>query len=238
MATNPAWQPEELILALELYLTNAHARQVKSDPAVTELSLTLQELDLGIERRDPEKFRNVDGCYMKLQNFKHLDPNYGEGLSRGVTQHMRELWDRFENDPEALAEAAMSIRANGRARGGRSTPPSDEDEGEVLEGKLLLRIHKDRERRRGPDKKRDVLNRTGRLACEVCGFDFAETYGDLGEGYAECHHKLPLYAGERPTRLSDLAIVCANCHRMLHRGRELLSVDGLRARIHRSGSDR
>jgi len=41
----------------------------------------------------------------------------------------------------------------------------------------------------------------------------------LGEGFAECHHTLPMgqAAGERRTRLADLAVVCANCYRMLHR---------------------
>src|ERR1051325_2381499 len=41
-------------------------------------------------------------------------------------------------------------------------------------------------------KKRQVLRETGRLSCEACDFDFAATYGELGTGYAECHHVLPL----------------------------------------------
>lgn len=63
----------------------------------------------------------------------------------------------------------------------------------------------------------------GRLVCEVpgCGFDFAKRYGELGLGYAEVHHLRPLeqagHGGTR-TRLKDLVVVCANCHRMIHRG--------------------
>jgi 5-methylcytosine-specific restriction enzyme A len=55
-------------------------------------------------------------------------------------------------------------------------------------------------------------------------------YGELGRGHAECHHTLPLSeaAFVRKTRLRDLAIVCANCHRMLHRGRPRISVEALR----------
>jgi predicted HNH restriction endonuclease len=68
-----------------------------------------------------------------------------------------------------------------------------------------------------------VLRATGSLVCEVsgCGFDFFRTYGELGREFAECHHRVPLslLAGVRETRLEDLAIVCANCHRMLHRGK-------------------
>lgn len=55
--------------------------------------------------------------------------------------------------------------------------------------------------------------------CTVCGFDFHEVYGKLGEAFAESHHKVPLSRldGETQTELSDLVTVCANCHRMLHR---------------------
>jgi 5-methylcytosine-specific restriction protein A len=53
----------------------------------------------------------------------------------------------------------------------------------------------------------------------------------LGYAFAECHHTVPvseLGAGQR-TRLAELAVVCANCHRMIHRSRPMLTVGGLRA---------
>jgi len=55
-------------------------------------------------------------------------------------------------------------------------------------------------------------------------------YGDHGDGFIECHHTKPvseLQVGEK-TKLSDLALVCSNCHRMIHRKRPWLSVDGIR----------
>lgn len=72
----------------------------------------------------------------------------------------------------------------------------------------------------------------GRLICEVpgCGFDFHSKYGDIGEGYAHVHHKIPLgSAGDDGviTKISDLAVVCANCHAMIHRGGECRSLDEL-----------
>jgi len=65
----------------------------------------------------------------------------------------------------------------------------------------------------------------GRLVCEVpeCGFDFFERYGKIGEGFAHVHHRQSLsLSGEdgRTNTLDDLAIVCANCHAMIHRGGE------------------
>jgi 5-methylcytosine-specific restriction protein A len=73
------------------------------------------------------------------------------------------------------------------------------------------------------------------LACEACGFDFAQTYGECGEGYVECHHCRPLSEVTRrgPVRLDEVALVCANCHRMLHRGQSLMSVAQLQAVIRR-----
>lgn len=55
------------------------------------------------------------------------------------------------------------------------------------------------------------------LKCECCEFNFESNYGFLGTGFIECHHKIPINQGERITNLDDLALVCSNCHRMLHR---------------------
>jgi len=56
-------------------------------------------------------------------------------------------------------------------------------------------------------------------SCQVCEFNFGEFYGSLAEGYIEVHHLSPLSAhkGERVTTMKDVAVVCANCHRALHR---------------------
>ncbi|WP_405250478.1 HNH endonuclease [Dokdonia sp. Asnod3-C12] len=83
------------------------------------------------------------------------------------------------------------------------------------EGKWLYAMHRIRERDKGlvQRKKASVENPT----CECCNFDFASTYPNLGGGFIECHHRIPINQGERITRLEDLALVCANCHRMLHR---------------------
>lgn len=53
----------------------------------------------------------------------------------------------------------------------------------------------------------------------MCRFDFAAVYGEGGLGFAEGHHTLPMAQAKRKriSRLEDIAIVCANCHRMLHR---------------------
>ncbi|WP_370693652.1 HNH endonuclease [Nitrospira tepida] len=54
-----------------------------------------------------------------------------------------------------------------------------------------------------------------------CGFDFGKRYGRIGIGYAQVHHLRPLSsvpAKGVKSKLSHLAIVCANCHVMIHHG--------------------
>jgi 5-methylcytosine-specific restriction enzyme A len=79
-------------------------------------------------------------------------------------------------------------------------------------------------------KKREVVQSKGRLACEACGFDFKDAYGDRGDGFIEAHHAMPLHTllpGTK-TRLVDLHLLCANCHRMVHSRRPWLTLDQLR----------
>nr|WP_257145970.1 HNH endonuclease [Bacillus thuringiensis] len=70
----------------------------------------------------------------------------------------------------------------------------------------------------------------GKLFCEICGFDFHKTYGELGKDFIKGHHIIPvsqLKEGEK-TRLEDIIMVCSNCHRMLHRRRPWLSIAELK----------
>ena len=57
------------------------------------------------------------------------------------------------------------------------------------------------------------------FTCKICVFNFAEIYGDVGRGFAEAHHLIPLSklrTGVK-TNVKDLITVCSNCHRMLHK---------------------
>lgn len=93
-----------------------------------------------------------------------------------------------------------------------------------LEGASLQRMvaHRRRERRLREAKIAQALKRAeGKLRCEVpgCDFDFERVYGSLGAGYAQVHHldTLSKRSGPSRTSLDRLAIVCANCHAMIHR---------------------
>jgi 5-methylcytosine-specific restriction protein A len=88
-----------------------------------------------------------------------------------------------------------------------------------MEGRYLLRWHAYRERNPALRRKKisSVVAAGGSLTCEVCEFDFSEVYGDRGRGFIECHHVEPLHiGGQRARTIRDLALLCSNCHRMIH----------------------
>lgn len=104
------------------------------------------------------------------------------------------------------------------------------------EQKRRFVMHRSRERALREAKIAQARSRApdGRIHCEVpgCGFDFEAAYGELGAGYAQVHHLLPLSAsGVVWKGLDDLAVVCANCHAMIHRGGACRPLESLRRPI-------
>lgn len=69
--------------------------------------------------------------------------------------------------------------------------------------------------------------------CVVCGFDFEKEYGELGRKFIEVHHIVPISSigkeyAVNPVR--DLRPLCSNCHSMIHRNAEVLTIDELKKR--------
>lgn len=107
---------------------------------------------------------------------------------------------------------------------------TEDDEG-FPEGRQKLRTHLMRERNPKVirEAKRRYKEKYGRLFCQVCGFDFVKIYGDIGEDYIEGHHTKPISEndGENLTLIEDIALLCANCHKMVHRKRPWLTIEDL-----------
>lgn len=223
----PTWLPDEELLLLDLYLHLAEQGRPPTSvshgaPEIVELSNLLRSLPLHCAWTYAPRFRNPTGIHMKLMNLLSLDPSQpAKGLD-AASQLDRTTWDTYADNPELVHQRAHAIRQHYQQ--GQPLPPEealapqDDPADTYPEGRLLYRLHRVRERNRTliQNKKAQAAPH---LTCEVCGFDFHTTYGAIGRGYAECHHIKPvssLQPGET-TKLADLAIVCANCHRMLHR---------------------
>lgn len=107
----------------------------------------------------------------------------------------------------------------------------EEEEISFPEGKERYRLHRAKERNVTLIKvaKAKYLESNKRLSCQVCDFSFEEQYGELGKGFIEAHHIFPIsrLTEETSTKIEDIALVCSNCHRMLHRRRPWVDIEEL-----------
>lgn len=237
---NPPWHRDEIILALDLYSRLEPGQINSKNPEIQELSRLLNRLPIFEIRPDEVKFRNANGVSLKLGNFLAIDSTYhGKGM-QSFSQLDEKVFKEFEFDSSKLhriANSIKSIAADPNLPNQLYLIPEDE-EGEtfeVQEGAVIYKLHKFRERDSKiiDLKKEKVFRKLGRLLCEACEFDFNVKYGALGFKYIECHHKTPLsnFTGNSKTTIDDLALVCSNCHRMLHRSIDTLSVESLKRLI-------
>lgn len=64
--------------------------------------------------------------------------------------------------------------------------------------------------------------------CYACGFNFKDKYGEHGNDFIEIHHLILISSGQRDSTIEDVRPVCSNCHRILHRGSKLLTIEELK----------
>jgi 5-methylcytosine-specific restriction protein A len=104
-----------------------------------------------------------------------------------------------------------------------------EIENEYFEGEKKKRLSNHYERN---PKLRIAAIKAHGFECSVCGFNFRKFYGKQGDGFIEVHHLKPVSTLESSTPvcpINDMAVVCSNCHRILHRNKDkVLSIEELR----------
>ena len=121
-----------------------------------------------------------------------------------------DIWQRFSSYFIQTEQPSVAITAALINELEISNPELTVTEGEL---RLVSHLVKERNREIVKEKKRLAI-KDNILHCEVCKFSFAQIYG---ADFIECHHLSPIgESGVRETKLEDLALVCANCHRMLH----------------------
>lgn len=230
---NPVWSRDELTLALDLYVKTSGNPTAKDDAALEALSSILNKMHRLNGGGGNDTIRNRNGVYLKVINFRSSDPLYLDqgkvGMQRG-NRLEAVLWAEYDgrladlaSDAEAIRQAVIGADEAALAK----LPLAEPYVGE--EGGVIMRLHKRYER--DPKLVREKRKAAaGSLACEVCGFDFEKAYGQLGAGYIEVHHTKPVHTlrPDTKTKLADVALLCANCHRMAHRWRTPLALDAIR----------
>ncbi len=90
----------------------------------------------------------------------------------------------------------------------------------------------------------EYYQQNGEIFCNTCSFNYNSFYGKkVGQGYIEIHHLKPIfkYQDEELDKtieqaLKNVAPVCSNCHRMIHRNwRRPLQIDYLIEQINANG---
>ncbi|TRL35521.1 HNH endonuclease [Rhizobium straminoryzae] len=212
---NPDWTRDETVLALSLLYK--HGKPVdRHHPDVHALSRLLREATIHPPADRNERFRNPDGVALKLQNlFSAVDPN--RGLSSSKTD--RALVEDYPPEKAADLERLASTIRDLIGRAEQFQPSSEDDESAFfVEGEWLTTRHRRRERKL---RTKVLARRTEQqLRCEICAFS-APRHLDrfVQESYFEAHHTIPLAEAEgtRLTRVSDMALLCACCHRVIHK---------------------
>lgn len=155
---------------------------------------------------------------------------------------VRRTIERYSSDSDVYngkVDIFYSVEGKGKGHWGlrnfiptiKNIDITDDDSG-FPEGKKRLKQHVVRERDpRVIKKAKDMFKeKNSKIYCEVCGFDYESVYGGIGKDYIEGHHIKPVSElGENEvTKVEDIVLVCANCHRMLHRKRPWISKERLK----------
>lgn len=209
---NPNWTRDETLLALDLYLS---LKGVVPSPRASEvktLSDLLRSLPYHAEAAKQATFRNPDGVGFKLMNIRQVAT--GKGLGN-VSNMDRQVWAEFGHRPDEVHRIAYAIKSGIALAGAEPLPDVEQ---ELPEGRLLTALHVRRER--SPKVRKLLLDarRPDGFRCEICSLSRPDLEVSMQEAMFEAHHLIPLAeAGERKTKLADLALLCACCHRLVHR---------------------
>lgn len=254
MTQYPNWTPEEMILAASVAAQLDWRGVNANTPEVVELSKLLKNAKFHPKEGRGEKFRSVNSVGRKVNNLQASHPRNRREIEDGKRKGLRiskseiPIVESFVNDAETMALIAGRIREaifEGAEYVGLAAhllieaDTSQEAVGEIHEGASSLleaaegnaltsfSIRRERDPRLRKAKILEATASGAPLQCEVCAFNFELVYGVRGTGYIEVHHRVPLHvSGETKSSLDDLALLCSNCHRMIHR-KDWISVEEL-----------
>lgn len=213
---NPKWNREETILALELYFEFDGNPPSKSAPAVSELSEFLRQLPYHSAAQKNSTFRNVDGVHFKVQNLRSALT--GVGLSN-TSMMDRTISAEFGDRREEVSRLARLIRSTAGTLDLDDFDMSDDFEEEFYEGKSVFAVHRKVERNSSIRKKLLSNLTDHQLSCAICELSRPNLARALHESLFEIHHLTPLseLVGEQRTKLADVCLLCACCHRGIHK---------------------
>ena len=179
-----------------------------------------------------------DAQYKDLYEYLERNvPRYHE--SKNVKATIRAEIERASSDSDVFngkEDLFFSVYGKGKGYWGiRNYTPSDKDPVDLTEddigfpeGKAALKKHLKHERNASLVKRAKIRFKEehGHLFCEAGGFSFSDTYqADIANDFIEVHYMAPIseLRSDTKTKVSDLVMLCSNCHRMVHRYRPFIT---------------
>jgi 5-methylcytosine-specific restriction protein A len=171
-------------------------------------------LDPNIDIFPRDWLRN--GIYTKM----HWEPQAsGVKIPIDVAEQLEKDWAKFLDRPRIIHEVSLAEEIDW-----------DKTYSEGTARQVTVNVYE-----RSAEARTICINYYG-LNCLVCGFNFAETYGDTGEGFIHIHHVKPLSEirkGYKLNPIKDLRPVCPNCHAIIHRRKPAYGIEELKKILER-----
>ena len=243
----------ERISESELVLPTLHILVTNGTTTTSELIQSLRSLlSPSGEDLDLLSGRNDDKFSQKVRNLKSHDRLTVQGLAKRVILNngqkafsITEKGKKLYSDKRIYLDTLFSFPLE-KTRKILSVITKDDgvivltETPEILEGRLIkkeeLIIRERSAKLRAAAVEYYSCN--GHIKCSACSFEFRKFYGKAGKNYIEIHHIEPIcdYAdnGKRlnlDAALKNVVPLCANCHRVVHLHKPLLSIDGVKVAI-------
>jgi len=207
------------------------------------LSARVLHSDRGFDLK--KRLENIAADIAALPRLASAKP----ALAAAIEAHRDAVMSGVNSD--AIRQAADEVIAEETAEFGETNaaaistimelPPTPlEEDIKGKEGRFLTRLHSYRERDRSLIKKAKAAFKAKhkRLYCECCGFEPTKFYGARGEDRIQAHHRTPVeeLVPDSETTAEDLAMVCPNCHDIIHAKRPWISVEELHEHLLSTGN--
>lgn len=186
--------------------------------------------DLAFVRKHLVTEGYIDGSQHNQWKITPNGRTYLQGLSLQIKNNNQEIFQKLS--PKAI-DRAGSLMQLSKFEDLEAIVKSDIDALDFEEEHFEGTQHK----RYTNYYERDIKLRTKAISihgtkCMACGFDFEKKYGKRGKGFIEVHHLTPVSELDSNTKVdpkTDLAVVCSNCHRIIHRKKDnVLSLNDLK----------
>jgi 5-methylcytosine-specific restriction protein A len=182
-----------------------------------------------IRKRVSDFAQSLPVTTIELGSEARLPGDYVAGHALGTTYRLGALptEETLRTDLQTVVRAYRVLTYRGGIEGDVETQSEVSDEFDIPPQATVIETrkyvyHRKIERNRTAAKNAKKFHGT---TCQACDLNFGTRYGEIGEGFIEAHHLRPIGTLEEGVPIkydvaSEFAVLCANCHRMIHRTKD------------------